>query len=73
VATGQRIEIKLEFVKALSTAEEVDDIRIALGKVPGILSISGDEVAITVAYDPGLILPNQIRARLGGLGHEVKP
>jgi hypothetical protein len=68
-----RTELKVEFVRPLSTAEEVDDISIMLRRVPGIFAVSGNEVGITIVYDAGLILPNQIRARLASLGHEVKP
>ncbi len=73
VATGVRTEIKVEFVNALSTAEEVDDLRLTLVKVPGIMDVSGNENAIVIGYDAGLILPNQIRARLASLGHPIKP
>lgn len=73
VATGRRSEVKLDFIKQLSTAEEVDDIRLTLTRVPGILDIAGNETAITVGYDAGLILPNQIARRLAEMGHEVKP
>ena len=73
VATGKRSEIKIEFQSALSTAEEVDDIRLALARVPGILDVAGNETAISVGYDAGLILPNQLAQRLTGMGHPVKP
>lgn len=73
VATGKRSEIKVEFQSALSTAEEVDDIRLALARVPGILDIAGNETAITVGYDAGLILPNQLAQRLASMGHATKP
>ncbi len=72
VATGQRVELKLEFVKTLVSAEEVDEIAPILKAVPGIISVTGNEVAITVLYDPGLILPNQIRLKLASMGHPVK-
>ncbi|MBI1800729.1 MAG: hypothetical protein HYR71_03760 [Chloroflexi bacterium] len=73
VATGIRSELKVEFVAQLSTAEEVDDLRLTLMRIPGILSVAGNELAITIVYDAGLILPNQIRARLASIGHPVKP
>jgi len=72
-ATGVRSELKVEFVKPLSTAEEVDDISLVLRRIPGIFAVSGNEVGITIVYDAGLILPNQIRVRLASMGHEVKP
>jgi hypothetical protein len=72
VATGQRVELKLEFVKQLVSAEEVDEIAPILKAVPGIFSVTGNEVSITVLYDPGLILPNQIRSKLTSMGHAVK-
>ncbi len=73
IATGVRSEIKVEFVSPLATVEEVDDLRLVLMRVAGILDIAGNENAITIGYDAGLILPNQIRARLAGIGHPVKP
>jgi hypothetical protein len=73
VATGVRSEIKVDFVESLETAEAVDDLRLQLKQVPGIIDIAGNETSITVGYDAGLILPNQIRARLASIGHAVKP
>lgn len=73
VATGRRTEIKLEFVEQLGTAEQVDDIRLTLMQVPGVLDLAGNETAITVGYDAGLILPNQLGARLASMGHPIKP
>lgn len=73
VATGVRSEVKLEFVNQLASAEEVDDISLVLKRTPGIVSIAGNEIAITVVYDAGLILPNQIRATLASMGHPLKP
>ncbi|MCW5851251.1 MAG: hypothetical protein KIT87_14340 [Anaerolineae bacterium] len=73
VATGKRSEVKVEFQIALSTAEEVDDIRLALARVPGILDVAGNETAISVGYDAGLILPNQLAQRLASMGHPTKP
>jgi hypothetical protein len=72
-ATGVRSELKVEFVKTLGTAEEVDDISLVLRRVPGIFAVSGNEVGITIVYDAGLILPSQIRLRLDSMGHPVKP
>ena len=73
VATGVRSETKLEFVSQLTTAEETDDLRLTLMRIPGILAVSGNETAITVVYDAGLILPDQIKARLASMGHPIKP
>ena len=73
VATGVRSEVKIEFVNTLASAEEADDLGLALRRIAGILAVSGNETAITVVYDAGLILPNQIRARLASMGHPTKP
>jgi hypothetical protein len=40
--------------------------------VPGIIAVSGNENAVTIAYDPGVITPEQIRQRLASIGHAVK-
>jgi hypothetical protein len=73
VATGVRSEVKIEFVNTLASAEEADDLGLALRRIAGILAVSGNETAITVVYDAGLILPSQIRARLASMGHPTKP
>ena len=73
VATGVRSVVTLEFVAALSTPEEVDEIEVGLRRTRGIIDVSGNERTLTVGYDAGLILPGQIRALLDGMKHAVKP
>jgi hypothetical protein len=73
VATGVRTELKVEFASALSTPEEVDEIEVVLKRNRGILDVSGNERAIAIGYDAGLILPAQIRALMASIGHPVKP
>jgi len=73
VATGVRTALTVEFVAALSTPEEVDEIEVGLRRTRGIIDVSGNERTLTVGYDAGLILPGQIRALLDGMKHAVKP
>lgn len=61
-----------EFVNQLSTAEEGEDIEIALHDVEGILSVRGDEFGLTITYDPDTITPDELRQRLAQIGHPVK-
>jgi hypothetical protein len=73
VATGVNSEVTLAFVNTLISAEEADDIALVLRRNAGIIAVSGNETAITVVYDAGLILPDQIRAMLVSMGHPIKP
>ena len=67
---GERVS--LEFVNQLSTAEEGEDIEMALHDVEGILSIRGDEFGLTITYDPDIITPDEVRQALAQIGHPVK-
>jgi hypothetical protein len=77
VATGRRSEVKFAFLTPLKPAEEAEPpelvaIRAELKKVPGFIDISGDENAVTVGYDAGLITVEQLMQKLADLKFPVK-
>jgi copper chaperone CopZ len=59
-------------VTALATAELIDEVAEKLKLLPGIIAVSGNENAVTVAYDPGVITVARIRESLASMGHAVK-
>jgi copper chaperone CopZ len=70
-AASERIEV--DFVRPLSTVEEVDDIENLLHNVDGIISIRGNEIGLTITYDPSILTPDDIRQQMSNIGHPVKP
>jgi hypothetical protein len=66
-------QIELDFVTPLSTVEEVDDIENLLHGVEGIISIRGNEVGLTITYDPEILTPDDVRREMSNIGHPVKP
>lgn len=66
-------KVTFQLVRGLSTIEEMDDdIAPKLEQVDGILRVSGTEVSITITYDPEIITPEELRAKLAEIGHAVK-
>lgn len=65
--------IELDFVTPLSTVEEVDDIESLLHDVEGIISIRGNEVGLTITYDPAILTPDDVRQQMSNIGFPVKP
>ena len=72
VKPGGRAEFKGDFTTPLVTAELIDEVAEKLKTFSGIIAVSGNENAVTIAYDPGLITPEKIREALTGMGHGVK-
>jgi hypothetical protein len=70
-AASERIE--LDFVTPLSTVEQVEDIESLLHNVEGIISIRGNEVGLTITYDPAILTPDDVRRQMSNIGFPVKP
>jgi copper chaperone CopZ len=51
----------------------VDDIRLLLHEVPGILDVVGDEISITITYDPAVISVDELQKTMNDIGFPVKP
>lgn len=66
-------QVTFQFVQALSTIEEMEDIAALLHDVPGVLSVEGNENKITIHYDPGVITEDDLRKTMGDIGHPVQP
>jgi len=72
VKPGGRAEFKGDFATPLATAELIDEVAEKLKLLSGIVAVSGNENAVTVAYDPGMITSDKIREALASMGHAVK-
>jgi hypothetical protein len=68
---GTRVTFR--FVTTLSTVEEVGDIRDLLHDTEGILAVTGDEISITIAYDPAILTVDQVMAIMAQIGYPVNP
>ena len=66
-------QVTFQFVQALSTIEEMEDIAALLHDVPGVLSVEGNENKITIHYDTGVITEDDLRKTMGDIGHPVQP
>lgn len=69
---GGRAEITVEFVKKLASSEEADELRIPLSQIPGVLDVSGDDIAMRIVYNPAVTTIDKIKERLSAMGHSVK-
>ncbi|HWP85243.1 MAG TPA: (2Fe-2S)-binding protein [Terriglobia bacterium] len=63
---------QFEFVAALGTIEQYDDLELELRRRPGILRVSGTERTITVVWDPARLNEAAVRRILADLGHPVR-
>ncbi len=72
-AAGGRASRQFEFVTALGTIEDYDDLALELRQRPGILDVSGTERTVTPAWDPTRLDEVRVRQILEELGHPVRP
>lgn len=64
--------VTFEFVNELATLEELEDMALELEEVEGIKGISGNEVSITIRYDPELLTVEELRTTMAQKGRAVK-
>ncbi len=70
---GGRVSRQFEYVTALGTIEDYDDLALELRQRPGILDVSGTERTVTPAWDPTRLDEVRVRQILEELGHPVRP
>jgi len=64
---------QFQFVSALGTIEQFDDLALELKQKPGILDVSGTERTITPVWDPARLDEARVRQILAESGHAVRP
>jgi aerobic-type carbon monoxide dehydrogenase small subunit (CoxS/CutS family) len=64
---------QFQFLTALGTIEQFDDLALELKKIPGILDVSGSERTITPVWDPARLDEAAVRRILSESGHPVRP
>jgi aerobic-type carbon monoxide dehydrogenase small subunit (CoxS/CutS family) len=72
-ATGPTASKQFEFVTALGTIEQFDDLSVELKGKPGIVGVAGSERTITPTWDPARMDEARVRQILAESGHPVKP
>jgi len=72
VPLGGAASKQFEFVTALGTIEQFDDLALELKKQPGIVGVSGSERTITPSWDPSKLDESKVRQILSEAGHPVK-
>jgi hypothetical protein len=63
---------QFQFVTALGTIEQFDDLSLELRRRPGILGVSGTERTITPTWDPAQLDEAGVRRILADSGHPVR-
>lgn len=72
-ATSVLAEITLRWDGAIiADADDVHDIVLRLKSTPGIIDGTGDEIQITIRYDPQIITPDKIQRILADLGFPTR-
>jgi len=71
--TGGSTSKQFQFVAALGTIEQFDDLALELKQKPGIIDVSGSERTITPAWDPTKLDEARVRQILAEAGHPVRP
>ncbi|MBI4463649.1 MAG: hypothetical protein HY647_02995, partial [Acidobacteria bacterium] len=62
-----------QFVTALGTIEQFDELELELKQIPGIVDVSGTERTITPVWDPTKLNEARVRQILAEMGHPVRP
>ena len=63
---------QFQFVTALGTIEQFDDLSLELRRRPGILGVSGTERTVTPTWDPAQLDEAGVRRILADSGHPVR-
>src|SRR5438034_11767535 len=71
--TGPSTSRQFEFVTALGTIEQFDDLALELKQKPGIVGVSGTERTVTPIWDPSRLDEIRVRQMLAESGHPVRP
>jgi aerobic-type carbon monoxide dehydrogenase small subunit (CoxS/CutS family) len=66
------VSVQFQFVSALGTIEQFDDLALELRQRPGILRVSGTERTITATWDPAVLDEADVRRILAESGHPVQ-
>jgi hypothetical protein len=64
--------MQFQFVSALGTIEQFDDLALELRQRPGILRVSGTERTLTATWDPAVLDEAGVRRILAESGHPVQ-
>jgi aerobic-type carbon monoxide dehydrogenase small subunit (CoxS/CutS family) len=65
--------MRFEFVNAMGTIEQFDELALELQQVPGIVRVSGTERTITIAWDTARLDEARVRQALTEAGYPVRP
>ena len=71
--TGPSTSRQFEFVTALGTIEQFDDLALELKQKPGIVGVSGTERTVTPIWDTSRLDEIRVRQMLAESGHPVRP
>jgi aerobic-type carbon monoxide dehydrogenase small subunit (CoxS/CutS family) len=69
---GQAASRQFVFVTPLGTIEVYDELALEIGRVPGVLGVSGSERTITVTWDASRLDEARVRQVLAQAGHPVR-
>ena len=64
---------RFEFVTAMGTIEQFDELALELQQIPGIVRVSGTERTITIEWDTARLDEARVRQALSEAGHPVRP
>jgi aerobic-type carbon monoxide dehydrogenase small subunit (CoxS/CutS family) len=70
---GDTASMGFEFVTAMGTIEQFDELALELQQIPGIVRVSGTERTITVEWDTARLDEARVRQALTEAGYPVRP
>jgi len=72
-AIGETASTQFEFVTAMGTIEQFDELALELQQIPGIVRVSGTERTITIEWDTARLDESRVRQALTEAGYPVRP
>jgi aerobic-type carbon monoxide dehydrogenase small subunit (CoxS/CutS family) len=70
---GETASRRFEFVTAMGTIEQFDELALELQQIPGIMRVSGTERTITIEWDTARLDEARVRQALTEAGYPVRP
>jgi aerobic-type carbon monoxide dehydrogenase small subunit (CoxS/CutS family) len=70
---GDTASMGFEFVTAMGTIEQFDELALELQQIPGIVRVSGTERTITIEWDTARLDEARVRQALTEAGYPVRP
>ena len=70
---GDTASMSFEFVTAMGTIEQFDELALELQQIPGVVRVSGTERTITIEWDTARLDESRVRQALTEAGYPVRP